>query len=149
LFVDETPQSMAHTFAHNFASCFNVAKVFAPDMLNHNFGRMIFVSSVFAQKGASCESVYASSKAAVESLAKSLAKEFAPHTITVNTIAPGFIDTDMNTYLTQDERRAFVAQTALGRAGTAEEVAQAMLFLASNTASYITGQTLNINGGMF
>ena len=146
LFLNEDTKSVAECFFQNFNSVFNLTKVFSGDMLSNGFGRVINVSSVFA-KGASMESIYASSKSAVEGLTRSLAKEFAYSSVTVNAIAPGIINTNMNNDLSVSEKQEFVDRLLIKRMGTAEEVADAMLFLASENAGYITGQVLNINGG--
>jgi len=148
-FLDEYPASFSYLFSQNFDSVANCILAFAPDMISqHNAGRIINLSSVLGNKGCSCESMYSASKGAIESLTKSLALEFAPHNITVNAVAPGFIDTDMNNNLSEEERLEFINRTILKRAGTVEEVANTLLFLASESAGYITGQVININGGL-
>jgi len=147
LFLDTTIKEVENIFNANFNSVFNLTKAFSSDMLNNSFGRIINVSSVFAKKGASVESIYSSSKAAVEALTRSLAKEFGLNGITVNAVAPGFIDTDMNNNLSFEEKNEFINSLTIKRAGTPKEVAHLLLFLASEKASYITGETINISGG--
>ncbi len=108
-------------------------------------GAIVTVSSVWGEVGASCESVYAASKGAVIAFTKSLAKELAPSNITVNCVSPGVIDTKMNACLSEEVKKELEGEIPLGRLGTAEEVAQAILFLAEHR--YITGQVLSVGGG--
>lgn len=148
LFTLETPASAASVFSVNLNSVLNVSRAYAPDMVSAGFGRIINLSSVFGQTGAAAESLYAASKGAIDAFTKSLAKELGPSGITVNAVSPGFVDTDMNGGLTEAERTEFLKSVALGRAGTPEEIAALALFLASGSASYITGQVIGVNGGM-
>ena len=97
--------------------------------------------------GGSCEVIYSASKAAVIGFTKALAKELAPSGINVNCVAPGLIETDMNKHLTKEDKAAFAEAVALGRCGKAEEVADAVYFLATEGASYITGQVISVDGG--
>ena len=114
-------------------------------MVSAGGGAIVNVSSIWGQVGGSCEAVYSMTKAGVIGFTKALAKELAPSNITVNAVAPGFINTDMNAGLTEEARAAFLEEVPLGRAGTPEEVAAAVLFLAK--AGYCTGQILGVNGG--
>jgi 3-oxoacyl-[acyl-carrier protein] reductase len=107
----------------------------------------VTLSSIWGLTGASCEVAYSASKAAVIGLTKALAKELGPSGITVNCVAPGVIDTDMNAALSKEAREALAEETPLGRLGTPGEVAQAVCFLASERAGFITGQILSPNGG--
>jgi 3-oxoacyl-[acyl-carrier protein] reductase len=116
-------------------------------MINQKSGKIINVSSMWGQVGASCEVAYSASKAGVIGLTKALAKELAPSGITVNSVAPGIIETSMNSNLTIEELSDFVETVPLGRMGTAEEIAQTIFFLASDQADYITGQVIGVNGG--
>jgi 3-oxoacyl-[acyl-carrier protein] reductase len=118
-------------------------------MIRARSGRIIFVSSVVGQMGNSGQVAYAASKAALFGVAKSLAREYASRNITVNAVAPGYVDTDMTAALEPSQREAMLAAVPLGRAATAEEVAAGIAFLASNEAGYITGQVLAANGGMY
>ncbi len=104
---------------------------------------------LWGQTGASCEAAYAATKAAVIGLAKSLAKEVGPSGIRVNTVSPGVIDTDMNRCYSAETMGQLAEEVPLGRIGSAEEVAKAIYFLASEEASYITGQVLGVNGGFY
>ena len=117
-------------------------------MLRSKHGRIVNISSVWGQTGASCEAVYSASKAGIIGLTKALAKEYAPSGITVNCICPGVIDTDMMNRFSDEEKQAIAEDIPAGRMGTPEEVADAVSFFADEKASYITGQILGINGGM-
>ena len=116
-------------------------------MIRRKDGRIINISSVWGITGASCEVHYSTTKAALIGMTKALAKELGPSGITVNAIAPGVIDTDMNTALSEDDKAVLCEETPLMRMGKAEEVAEAALYLASEKASFITGEVLNISGG--
>ena len=126
---------------------FNCCKSVAPVMINQKSGRIINISSMWGQVGASCEVAYSAAKAGVIGLTKALAKELAPSGITVNAIAPGLIETSMNSNLTVDEISDFVNTVPLGRMGSPDEIASTAFFLASDSADYITGQVLGVNGG--
>jgi 3-oxoacyl-[acyl-carrier protein] reductase len=116
-------------------------------MVSKQSGKIINISSMWGQVGASCEVAYSASKAGVIGLTKALAKELAPSGITVNAIAPGLIETGMNSNLTVEELAEFVETIPLGRMGNADEIAAAIEFLASDKSDYITGQVLGVNGG--
>ncbi len=116
-------------------------------LLRENKGRIINVSSMWGIAGASCEVHYSSSKAAIIGFTKALAKEEAPSGITVNCIAPGFIETEMNSMLSVEAVEEIIEKTPLGRAGKPEDVAGVMLFLSSPSADFITGQTITVDGG--
>ena len=131
----------------NLKGVFNCCKSVTPVMVNQKFGKIINISSMWGQVGASCEVAYSAAKAGVIGLTKALAKELAPSGITVNAIAPGLIETGMNANLTIEEITDFVNEIPLARIGSADEVAAAIYFLASENADYITGQVLGINGG--
>lgn len=118
-----------------------------PHMVKQKFGRIITTSSVWGTNGASMEGVYSASKAAIIGMTKAVAKELAPSGVTVNCIAPGVIDTDMNRDLTESDHADLAEEIPLGRFGTAREAAAPMLFLASDAASYITAQVIGVNGG--
>ncbi len=126
---------------------FNCCKSVTPVMVNQKSGKIINISSMWGQVGASCEVAYSAAKAGVIGLTKALAKELAPSGITVNCIAPGLIDTSMNSNISVEDLNAFVEDVPLGRMGTAEDIAETALFLASEGADYITGQVLGVNGG--
>lgn len=132
----------------NLKGVFNCCKAVLPSMISRQAGKIINISSMWGQVGASCEVAYSAAKAGVIGLTKALAKEVAPSGITVNAIAPGLIETNMNSNLTIEELTDFVSTIPLGRMGSADEIAAAVDFLASDKADYITGQVLGINGGL-
>ena len=118
-------------------------------MMRAKTGRIIFISSVVGEAGNVGQTAYAASKAAILGVTKSLAKEYASRNITVNAVTPGYIDSDMTSQLPEEIRAAIVGAVPLGRTGTGREVGAAIAFLASDEASYITGHTLRVNGGMY
>ncbi len=149
LFLDGDEDQWKDVFDVNLGGMIHVAKAALPQMISRRSGSIVMVSSVWGQTGASCESIYSASKAAVIGLAKSLAKELAPSGIRVNAAAPGVIDTDMNACYSEEELKALAEEIPMGRLGTAGEAAKAICFLASEDASYITGQVLAVNGGFY
>lgn len=134
-------------FDINVLGTFLTVKHIAPQMISRKSGKIINVSSMWGRCGASCESCYSASKGAVIAFSKSLAKELGPSGINVNCVAPGFIDTDMNSGISKEDSAAFCADTPLGRIGSAEEAAESIFFLASERADFITGQIISPDGG--
>ncbi len=134
-------------FDVNLKGVYNMCRSAIPTMVNQKSGKIINISSMWGVCGASCESAYSAAKAGVIGLTKSLAKELAPSNITVNAIAPGLIDTGMNKNLSKDDINGFLESVPLGRIGKPEDIANAVYFFASDNADYITGQTLNVDGG--
>ncbi len=134
-------------FDVNLKGVYNCCKSVTPKMISQKSGKIINISSIWGQVGASCEVAYSAAKAGVIGLTKALAKELAPSGITVNAIAPGIIDTTMNEEYTIEEIEDFVSRIPLSRMGTPDEIALAAYFLASDDADYITGQILGVNGG--
>ncbi len=132
----------------NLKSVYRACKAVMRGMMKQRSGRIITITSVVGTMGNAGQTNYAAAKAALQGFSKSLAREVGSRGITVNCVAPGFIDTDMTRALPEETRKTFEAQTALGRFGEAQDVADAVLFLASDQARYITGQTLHVNGGM-
>ena len=132
----------------NLKSVFRASKAVLRGMMKQRSGRIINITSVVGAMGNAGQANYAAAKAGLMGFAKSMAREVGSRGITVNCIAPGFIDTDMTRALPEEVRKTFEAQTALGRFGDAQDIADAVLFLASGQAKYITGQTLHVNGGM-
>ena len=132
----------------NLKSVFRASKAVLRGMMKQRSGRIINITSVVGAMGNAGQANYAAAKAGLMGFAKSMAREVGSRGITVNCIAPGFIDTDMTRALPEEVRTTFEAQTALGRFGDAQDIADAALFLASDQAKYITGQTLHVNGGM-
>jgi len=132
----------------NLKGAFTLTKLVARGMMKQRWGRIVNVTSVVGLTGNAGQANYAASKAGLIGFTKSVAKELASRNILVNAVAPGFIDTDMTRALTDDQRDALQKQIPLGRLGSAEDVARTVLFLASDSADYITGQVLVVDGGM-
>jgi 3-oxoacyl-[acyl-carrier protein] reductase len=135
----------------NLTGAFNCARAAAKHLLKAKHeGRIVNISSVVAEEGSAGQVAYAASKAGIIGVTKTLARELAPRGVTVNAVAPGFIETAMTQQHVQAERREkLIASIPLGRIGAPEDVARAVLFLCSDAASYITGQVLRVNGGMY
>lgn len=148
LITDMTNAQYKKIMATNFDSVFYTCREVLPIMLHRHSGRIINIASIWGEVGASCEVVYSASKAAVIGFTKALAQEVGPSGITVNCVSPGIIDTDMNKIVDKNILDGLAQELPLGRLGLAHEVASAVLFLASDGASYITGQTISVNGGM-
>jgi 3-oxoacyl-[acyl-carrier protein] reductase len=125
------------------------AKAAVKVMMRAKTGRIVFLSSIVGEMGNAGQAAYAASKAALLGLSKTVAREYASRGITVNAVSPGFIDTDMTTAITAEMKEVMLKSIPLGRTGRAEEVAATIAFLCSDEASYITGQTLRVNGGMY
>lgn len=147
LFTKTSENDWSRIFAVNVNGTYNCISELLPHMISAKRGCIINVSSIWGLVGASCEVAYSASKAAVIGLTKALAKEVGPSNVRVNCIAPGVIDTDMNLCYTKNDMDSLIAQTPLGRIGTPEDIAALMLFLASDKASFITGQIISSNGG--
>ncbi len=143
---DEEWDSIINT---NLTSVYRMSKAVLRGMMKAKTGRIINISSVVGSTGNAGQTNYAAAKAGMIGFTKSLAKEVGSRNITVNTVAPGFIDTDMTRSLSEELKNGLLASIPLGRLGDAQEVAHAVSFLASDGASYITGETIHVNGGMF
>jgi 3-oxoacyl-[acyl-carrier protein] reductase len=137
------------TLAINLSAVFRLSKACLRRMLKERHGRIINIGSVVGAIGNAGQVHYSAAKAGLVGFTKALAREVATRNITVNTVAPGFIETDMTRSLTEAQRAAYLSQIPAGRFGAAEEVANTVAFLASREAGYITGQTLHVNGGLY
>ncbi len=147
LFLDITLWEWNRIFDINVTGVFNMCQCALNQMIDRKRGSIVNVSSMWGITGASCEAHYSATKAAVISLTKSLSKEYGPSNIRVNCVAPGVIDTKMNAHLDIDAMNDLKEETSLGRIGTPEEAAEAIYFLASEKASFVTGQVLTCDGG--
>jgi len=143
---DEDWQRVLET---NLTAVYRLSKAVLRRMMRERRGRIINITSVVAFTGNPGQANYSAAKAGLLGFTKSLAREIASRGITVNAVAPGFIDTDMTRSMTEEQRAAISAQIPMSRLGTAEDVAAAVVFLASPQAAYITGETLHVNGGMY
>lgn len=147
LFTDTAEAEWTRLLDVNLGGVIRCCRAAIPSMVRKQYGRIIIVSSVWGVEGASCEAVYSASKAGLIGLTKALAKELGPSGITVNCVAPGVIDTDMNASLDEQTRAELVEATPLCRLGTPEDVAALVRFLASDAAGFITGQVIGVDGG--
>jgi 3-oxoacyl-[acyl-carrier protein] reductase len=134
--------------ATNLSGAYRVCKASLRGMMKARYGRIINIASVIGVMGNPGQANYAAAKAGIIGFSKSLAREVGSRMITVNVVAPGFIDTDMTRVLPEDQRQALLNQIPLGRLGETSDIANAVTFLASDAAGYITGETLHVNGGM-
>ena len=146
LFQDMTPDEWQHIMNVNIGSVMNLCHLVIPSMVHRHHGRIINISSVWGNVGASCEAVYSASKGAINSFTKALAKELAPSNIQVNAIAFGAIETPMNAWLSKEEAEALADEIPVGREGTKEEAAQ-MICMVADAPDYLTGQILTMDGG--
>jgi 3-oxoacyl-[acyl-carrier protein] reductase len=135
--------------ATNLRSVFRLSKACLRGMMKARYGRIVSISSVVGAMGNAGQTNYAAAKAGMVGFSRSLAREVGSRGITVNVVAPGFIDTDMTRALDEGQREALLRDIPLGRLGSADDIAQAVAYLCSPAASYVTGQTLHVNGGMY
>ena len=143
------PEDWDAVLATNLTSVFRLSKACVKKMMKDRRGRIVNITSIVGLTGNPGQVNYSAAKAGMLGFTKSLAREVASRNITVNAVAPGFIDTDMTRVLNADQRAALQAQIPLGRLGSADDIAAAVLFLVSPGGSYITGETLHVNGGMY
>ncbi len=143
------PEDWQSVIDTNLTSIFTVVSAFIKPMTKARTGRIINISSVVGSMGNAGQVNYAAAKAGLEGMTRAMAREFGSRAITVNAVAPGFIETDMTHVLPEAQKEALLSQVPLGRLGSAEEVAGTVAFLASEEASYVTGTTLHVNGGMY
>ena len=149
LLLRVSDEEVASVFSTNVYGAIWLARAAVRPMMRAKFGRFIAVSSVVGQMGNVGQTVYAASKSALDGMVKSVAKEYGSRGITANVVAPGFIDTDMTAALPEELRAKIVGEIPLKRMGRAEEVAAVVRFLASPEASYVSGQTVGVNGGLY
>lgn len=147
LFQQTSATEVAKVFGVNTFGVINCAKAVVPNMIYNKQGKIINISSVWGKVGASMETIYSASKGAVIAFTLALAKELAPSNISVNCVCPGVIDTDMLLNLTNNEKEQLKEQTPLMRLGTPQDIANAVYFLASDNANFITGQVITVDGG--
>ena len=147
LFTDLTLEDWNNCLSVNLTGAFLYSKAVIPYMVSRKQGRIINITSMWGIVGSSCEVHYSTAKAGLIGMTKALAKELGPSGITVNAIAPGVIETDMNKCLSDDDKVALCDETPLMRIGGANDVAEAALFLAGDGASFITGEVMNVSGG--
>ena len=147
LFQLTTTDEVARVFGVNTFGVINCSKAVVPSMVSDKAGKIINISSIWGKVGASMETIYSASKGAVIAFTMALAKELAPSNISVNCVCPGVIDTDMLIEYTEDDKNDLKQQTPLNRLGTPQDVANAVYFLASDNATFITGQVITVDGG--
>lgn len=147
LFQDMSVSEMNQLYSVHVQATWRITQKVLPGMITQKKGHIVIVSSIFGEEGASTEVVYSSVKGAQLSFVKGLAKEVAPSGIHVNAVTPGWIESDMNAHLTEEDAHLLAEDIPIGRAGQPEEVASVIRFLLSEEASYITGETIKVNGG--
>lgn len=148
LFTDTTPELWNKIMTINLNSVYHCSYLGAPAMISRQQGTIINITSIWGNVGASCEVAYSTSKAAINGFTKALAKELGPSHIRVNAIACGWIDTDMTSCYSEEEKEAFIEEIPLCRTGQPKDVAETCLFLASPQSSYMTGQIITLDGGL-
>ena len=146
LLIDMTPEEWNQTISTNLSSIYNTCHAFLPDMISHKSGQIINISSVWGTYGASCEAAYSAAKGGVDSLTKALAKELAPSGISVNALALGIVNTDMNAHLTKEELDDICEDIPFGRMMTPEEAAEGVMAVL-NAPDYLTGAVIKMDGG--
>lgn len=148
LLTDTTGDQWRRLMSADLDGMFYVLRAAIPGLVRQKRGAIVTVSSMWGVAGGSCEAPYSAAKAGVIGLTRALAKELGPSNIRVNCVAPGVVGTEMNAHLSPEDLAALAEETPLGRIGTPEEIARAIYFLVSDRASFITGQVLNVDGGM-
>lgn len=142
-FTEEDIEGLINT---NLLSAMYLSKYALPYMISKNYGNIINISSIWGEVGASCEVVYSTTKGGLNLFTKSLAKEVAPFNIRVNSIAPGVINTEMNSFLSEEEKQNLIDEIPMNRFGDVSEIAKAVAFLCSDDSKYLTGQIIKIDG---
>jgi len=148
LFIRMKDEDWDNVIETNLTGTFNLSKIFIKNMIKNRSGRIINISSISGLMGNPGQVNYASSKAALSGFTKSLAKEVGSRNITVNSVAPGYIETDMTAFMEDDAKSSIIKNIPLGRIGDVSDVSELVMFLASEDASYITGQTISVDGGL-
>jgi 3-oxoacyl-[acyl-carrier protein] reductase len=149
LLIRMKPNDWDTVLQTNLSGVYRLCRALVPSMIRARFGRIVNITSVVATVGNPGQTNYTAAKAGVEAFSRSLARELASRNVTVNCIAPGFIDTEMTRRLDEKQRQALLGQIPLKRLGTVDDVAQSVRFLVGQGADYITGTTLHVNGGMY
>ena len=149
LFLRMKDDEWDKVLATNLTGTFNLTKAFIKNMIKNRYGRIINISSISGLMGNPGQVNYSSAKAGLSGFTKSLAKEVGSRNITVNSVAPGFIETDMTSFLDEDSKNNIIKDIPLNRLGSPEDVSELVAFLAGNESQYITGQTISIDGGLF
>lgn len=145
---DMTDEEWRRVLDTNLSGAFYLSRGVVSSMVRNRYGRIINIGSMWGKVGASCEVAYSATKAGLRGLTMAMAKELGPSGITVNCVEPGFIATEMNAAIDEESGQALCDETPMGRMGTPEEVAAAVVFLASDTAGFITGQVMGVDGGL-
>ena len=148
LLTDMTDADWRRVLDVDLSGAFYCCRAALPAMIHNKWGRILLVSSMWGQVGASCEAAYSAAKAGVIGLGRALAKEVGPSGVTVNCVAPGVVETEMMAGFSAEDKAALAEETPVGRLGTPEEVARALVFLAGPDSDFITGQVLGVNGGL-
>jgi len=149
LFLRMKDHEWDNVLATNLTGTFNLTKAFIKNMIKNRYGRIINISSISGLMGNPGQVNYSSAKAGLSGFTKSLAKEVGSRNITVNSVAPGFIETDMTSFLDEDSKNTIIKDIPLNRLGSPEDVSELVAFLAGDESQYITGQTISIDGGLF
>lgn len=147
LFMDSSKEDIDNLMGTNILGAMYLTKHALPSMINKGYGNIINISSIWGEVGASCEVVYSTTKGALNLFTKSLAKEVASMGIRVNAIAPGVINTEMNSFLEEEDKKSLEEEIPMGRFGHTEEIAKAVVFLCKDDCKYLTGQIIKIDGG--
>lgn len=148
LFMDSTKEDIDNLMGVNILGAMYLSKHALPHMISKGKGNIINISSIWGDVGASCEVIYSTSKGGINLFTKSLAKEVAPMGIRVNAIAPGVINTEMNSFLFEDERKELEEEIPMGRFGEADEIGKLVTFICNDSCKYLTGQVIKVDGGI-